>query len=187
AVLEIPHRIGDRFARLARDEHAVAPPRDLALPAAPVVEEAVHHRRAARVGHELAKIADEAAGGRKKDEPEAPAAGGAHFHHLALALAHLLHHDARMLLVDVDHSLLDRLEDFAIVAAPEQHLRPRDAEFEALAAHGLDQDRELQFAPPRDHIGVGIGRLLHFQRDIALGFLEQAVADDAARHLVALG
>ena len=69
----------------------------------------------------------------------------------------------------------------------EQHLRPRDAEFEALAAHGLDQDRELQFAAPRDDIGVGIGRLLDPQRDIALGLLEQAVADDPARHLVALG
>ena len=92
-----------------------------------------------------------------------------------------------MLLVDVDHDFLDRLEQFAALVAPEQHFRARHAELEALAAHGLDQDRELQFAAAGNDIGVGIGRRLDLQRDIALGLLEQAVADDAARHLVALG
>jgi hypothetical protein len=31
----------------------------------------------------------------------------------------------------------------------EQHLRPRDRELEALAAHLLDQDRQLELARPR--------------------------------------
>ena len=92
-----------------------------------------------------------------------------------------------MLLVDVDHDLLDRLQNLALVAAAEQDLRPRDAEFEAFAPHGFDQDRELQFASPRDHVGVGIGGLLDLERDITLCLLKQTVADHAARHLVALG
>ena len=37
--------------------------------------------------------------------------------HLALALAHLLHDDAGMLLVDVDHDLLDRLQEPAGLVA----------------------------------------------------------------------
>ena len=77
------------------------------------MEQAVHDRRAARVGQQFAVIADEAAGRRVEDEAQAAAARGAHLDHLALALAHLLHDDAGMLLVDVDDDLLDRLEQLA--------------------------------------------------------------------------
>ena len=125
--------------------------------------------------------------GARKTSLRRPPPGRAHLDHLALTLAHLLHDDAGMLLVDVDHDFLDRLEHVAVVVLAEQHLRPRDAEFEALAAHGFDQDRELQFAASRDDISVGVGGLLDFERDVAFSLLEQAVADDAARHLVALG
>ena len=67
------------------------------------------------------------------------------------------------------------------------HLWPRYAELEPLAAHGLDQDRKLQFAAPGDDIGVRSRRILDAQGDIALGLLVKSVADDAARHLVAFG
>ena len=80
---------------------------------APVVEQAVHDRGAARVGEQFAEIADQAARRRVKHQPQAIAAGRAHLDHLALALGHFLHDDARMLLVDVDDDLLDRLEHFA--------------------------------------------------------------------------
>ena len=151
------------------------------------MEQAVHDRGAARIGEQFAEIADQAARRRVEHEAQAIAARGAHFDHLALALGHFLHDDARMLLVDVDHHFLDRLEQVARFVARIEHFGTRDAEFEAFAAHRLDQDRELQFAAAGDDIGVGIGRRLDMQRDIALGLLEQAVADDAARHLVALG
>ena len=63
----------------------------------------------------------------------------------------------------------------------------RDAELEALAAHLLDQDGELQFAAAGDDVAVLVGGFLDLQRDIALGLLEQAVADDAGGDLVAFG
>ena len=67
-----------------------------------------------------------------------------------------------------------------------QHLRARHGELEALAAHGLDQDAELQLAAARHLIGVLVVWLLDdVDGDVALGLLEQAVADDAALHLVA--
>ena len=65
--------------------------------------------------------------------------------------------------------------------------RTRDGELEAFAAHGLDQHRQLQFAAAGDVEAVLVGGFLDLQRDIAFGFAQQAVADDAAGDLVALG
>ena len=47
---------------------------------------------------------------------------------------------------------------------------------------------ELQFAAAGDDMKQSVfGDSSTLQRDIAFGFLQQAVADDAARHLVAFG
>ncbi len=109
-----------------------------------VMEQAVHDAGAARVGEELALIADQPAGRRVEHEALAAAAGGPHLDQLGLALGELLHDDAGMLLVEVDDHLLDRLQQRAVGPAPEQNLGARHAELEALAAHGLDQNAELQ-------------------------------------------
>ena len=92
-----------------------------------------------------------------------------------------------MLGVEVDDHFLDRLEQLAAIVAAEQHLRPRHAELEALAAHGLDQNAELQLAAAGDLHRVALIGFGDAQRDIALGLAQQAVADHAARHLVAFG
>ena len=69
----------------------------------------------------------------------------------------------------------------------EHDARARHGELEAFAAHGLDQDAELQLAAAGHLVGVlGLGLLGDADGDVALGFLEQPVADDAALHLVAL-
>ncbi len=77
------------------------------------MEQAIHHRGAARVGEQLALVAEQAARRNVEHEPYARAARGAHLHHLGAALGELLHHDAGMDLVDVDDDFLDRLEDLA--------------------------------------------------------------------------
>ena len=80
------------------------------------MEQPVHHRSAARVGEQLALVADQPARRCVEHQPHAAAAGWAHLDHLALALRHLLHHDAGMLVVDVDDDLLDRLLDLVGIA-----------------------------------------------------------------------
>ena len=93
-----------------------------------------------------------------------------------------------MFLVDVDDDFLDRLQRLAgLLVGSEDDARARDGKLEAFAAHGLDEDGELQFAAAGDDEGVLAGGLLDAQRDVALGLLEEALADDAALHLVALG
>src|SRR5580698_8242415 len=161
AVFQLEHRVGDRLALIVGDQDAIAPALDFALVSRIAVEQAVHDRGAAGVGEQFALVADQAAGRCVKHQPQAIAAGGTHLDHLGLALAHLLHDDAGMLLVDVDHDFLDRLLPVAGRFVLFQHdARTRYRELEALASHGLDQDRELQFAAARYFHGilvVGLG------------------------------
>ena len=68
----------------------------------------------------------------------------------------------------------------------EDDARLADGELEALAPHRLDQDAELQLAAAGDVEGILVVALGDLQRDVALRLAQQAVADDAALHLVAL-
>ena len=60
----------------------------------------------------------------------------------------------------------------------------RDRKLEAFAAHGFDQHAELQFAAAGD-FEIAVAGFVHLDRDIAFGLAQQALADDAALHLVA--
>ena len=151
------------------------------------MKQAVHHRGAARVGQQLAVIADEAARRRIEDEPHAAAAGGTHLDELALALGHLLHDDAGVLLVDVDQHLLDRLEQLAGRPVLKQDLRPRHGELKTFTAHGFDEDAELQFAAAGDLHRILLRRFGNPQRNVALRLTQQPLANHPALHLVALG
>ncbi len=64
---------------------------------------------------------DGAPGGRDADDRRLE---GRISMHLGLALGHLLHDDAGMLLVDVDDDLLDRLEKLALLILLEDDARP---------------------------------------------------------------
>ena len=181
-------RVGDRLALFVGNQHAVAAAGDLALVRRIGMEQPVHDRGAARVGEQLALIADQARGSaRRTPAATRPPPDGLHLDQLGLALGHLLHDDAGMLLVDVDHDLLDRLFQLAGGVAAEQHLGARHRQLEALAAHGLDQDAELQFAAAGHFHRVLVVGFADAQRDVALGLAQQAVADHAAGDLVALG
>ena len=122
-----------------------------------------------------------------EDDALAVAAGRPELDHLGLPLRHLLHDDAGVLLVDVDHDLLDRLEQLAILALLHDDARPRHRDLEAFAAHRLDQHRQLQLAAAGDEERILVGQFLDLEGDVALGLAQQPIADDAAGHLVAFG
>src|SRR5262249_1326287 len=153
-------------------------PVDRTLPRRIAVEEAAHHAGAARVGEELALIADEAARRRQGGETQLAAARRPHVDHLALARRHLLDHDAGEFLVDVDLRLLDRLEALAGGGIGlEQHPRARDRELVAFAAHRLNQHAELQLATAGDLDGVLLLALAHADGDVAFRLAAQALDD----------
>ena len=68
-----------------------------------------------------------------------------------------------------------------------QHLRLADGELEALAAHDLDEHRELQLAPALHLPDLGPLGLEDPQRDVADELLLEPGLDHARGHLVALG
>ena len=187
AVLQVEDGIGHRLAIAVGEQRARVAAGDLAEVGRIGVEQAVHDRRAARVRQKLRLVADEAAGGRMEHDALAANAGGAHVAHFGAALRELLHHDAGIFLVDVDDHFLDGLQLLAgFLVGLEHHARAADGQLEALAAHGFDQDAELQFATARHFEGVGfVHRCRDLQRDVAFRLAQQAVADDAGLHLVA--
>src|SRR6267142_165556 len=141
AILQFEHRIGHGLALIVGDQDAVAAALDIALVRRIVVEQTVHDGGAAGVRQQFALIADQAAGRRVEHQPLPVTAGGTHLNQLGLAFAHLLHDDAGMLLVDVDHDFLDRLLPLAGGFVFSQHdARTRHRQLETFAAHGLDQD-----------------------------------------------
>ena len=101
------------------------------------------------------------------------------FFSCALAGAELLHDAALVLLLDVDHQLLDRLHQLAVDLLDDD-FRTRHGQLEAFATHVLDQHRQVQFATTRDQELVRIGAFLDLQRHVVQRFALQALAQLAA-------
>ena len=109
-----------------------------------------------------------------------------HLDEVALARAgDLLDHGAGILVIHVDGDFLDRFQRVLAVIA-QQNLGAADRQLEPFAAHVLDQDAHLQFAPARDFEGLAAGRVGHADRHVGLGFLQQALTDHAGLHLLAV-
>ncbi len=116
-----------------------------------------------------------------EDEAQATAAGGTHLQHLALPLRHLLHDDAGMLLVHVDEHLLDGLERLTglLVLLHDTRAGARRRVRSPRGAWSRSGWRAGSFAASGHEEAVLVRRFLDLERDVALGLLEQAVADDA--------
>ena len=127
----------------------------------------------------------QAAGGHVELEAHAAGAVVHHLRHLALAHGHLLEDDAHVGLGHVEHQQLERLLAHAVLVLRED-LGVRDRQLEALAAHRLDEDRELQLAAAHDLEGVGGVGGLDADRDVGEQLLLQPVLDVARRHPLAL-
>ena len=113
ALFQVPQRIGHRLAVAVGDQDAVGAPGDRALVGRIAVEHAVDDAGAARVGEELAVIADQPARRRQEGQPRLARAGRAHVGQFALAVGDLLDHHAGIGIVDVDGDFLDRLQPLA--------------------------------------------------------------------------
>ena len=98
-----------------------------------------------------------------------------HLLHAALAQREQLGDHADVVLGHVDRQALDRLVELAVDLAGD-HLRLADGQLEALAAHHLDEHRELQLAAALDLPGVGALGVEDAQRHVADQLLVEAVA-----------
>ena len=187
ALFKVEQGIARRLAAFQRDQNTDTAGRDRSLVRRVGMEQSVHHPGAARLGHEVAVITDQAPRRAKKAQTLLAAAGRAHFLQFTLADRHRLDDRAGVFLVNVDDHFLDRLHPLTtdrIVAV--QHPRTADRHLEALAAHLLDQHRELKFAAAGNLEGIPSGGLFNADRDIALGFPHQAIPQHPRGDLIAL-
>ena len=104
---------------------------------------------------------------------------------LTLARAQLLHHAALVLCGHVYYNVLHRLHQLAVLFV-RQHFRRRNLKLITLAAHGLDEDREVHFAAPHHTEALCGGGILHLQSHVFQKLLVQAVANLARGDELAL-
>ena len=128
---------------------------------------------ALRRGEEVRAEAHEAAG-RNLELEQGPVTTGLHADQGALAAGREFDGGADELLGDLDGEVLD---GFAALAADGlvEDLRLAYLEFEALAAHRLDEHRQVENAAPVDDEGVGIEAGLHAEGQVLLEFPVEAV------------
>src|SRR5690606_22044634 len=131
-------------------------------------------------GQEVVTEADQAARRDGVFQAHAALAVGDHVGQVALAQAHLLHHRALVLLLDVDGDVLVRLLLLAGFVLDDHHFRAAHGQLEAFTAHGFDQYRQVQLATPGDLELLGALALLDAQRHVVQQLLVQAILDVAA-------
>ena len=127
----------------------------------------------ARLGQQLAAIADEAADRQDELHPDAAVGVGRHLVEPALAPGHRALDLADVVGRDVDGDPLVRLLDLAVDLV-QQDLGARGGQLEALAAHLLDEDGQLELAAPADLERLArLGRP-DLDRDVAEDLLARA-------------
>src|SRR5205085_3906776 len=127
---------------------------------------------------------DETARRRVELKPHAPRAVIDHLRHLPFAPAQRFGHHTDELFWAINHHLLNRLVGHAVTHARD-HFRLRDLSFITFAPHHLDQDRQLQFAAPRNFELIGrVGRF-NADRDVAQHFTIKALAQLSRRDVLA--
>ena len=184
-LLEVEEAVGVGRPLPVGDEDPARPVGHLAGPRPVALADLVEQRRPARVGEELAAIADQPANRQDELHPDPPVGVGRHLLEAALAAGERLLDRADVVGRDVDRDPLVRLLGLAVDLV-EEDLRPRDGQLEALAPHLLDQDRQLELAPAADLVRVaGLGRA-DLDRDVAERLAIEAGLDLAARQQLAL-
>ena len=93
-----------------------------------------------------------------------------HFFHFAAPGAERFHHDADERFRAIDDQQFERFEAPAVFGA-HHDFRLADHQLVAFAAHGFDQDGQLQFAAAQHAKRVGGAGIFHAQRDVGEQFL----------------
>ena len=185
ALLSGIQAVGDRLACLIGNQRALVAGDDIALIRLVGIKDMVHDTVAVGVGEELGAITHQSARRDAELDMRCAAVAGAHVDELSLAGAELLHHSADIRLGHLDDQVLDRLAQHAVDHLGDD-LGAADLKLIALAAHGLDEDREMQLASARHLEGIGGVGLFHAHGDVGLHLFEEAVAQVARGNILAL-
>ena len=177
AILQVEERIAQRLAGHHRDHDAVDALADIALLDRTVmVEDVVEKAGSGRGRHELGLETDEPTGRHHVFQPHPAQAIRHHVQQIALAFAQLFHDGTLVGFFHLDGHEFIRLAGFAVDLLDDD-FRAGHAQFVALAAHVLDQDRKMQFTATRDAELVRVWGILNPQRHVVQQFALEALAN----------
>jgi len=157
--------IGGGLTRPVGHERPRHPLWNCAGPGLIPLKKGVHHTGPFRIRQEMGPETDQAAGRNDKLQVHPAASLVDQVDQPAFARRKLLGQNPDEFLRGIDEETLDRFENPLALLARD-HMGFGNHELIPLAAHGLDQDSHLQFAPPAHLEGVGPLRRLHPERHI---------------------
>ena len=184
ALLQGVERVGHGLVRCHSDHDTVLAADDLAADGAVLAEAVREDGLAVRDVEDLGAQTHDAAGGDLEAQGGAVSVG-AHVDHGAAVEAEDLDDLASVLAGGLHRSVLDRLHVDAVDLL-EEDLGAAHLELEALAAHGLHQDGEVQDAATGNFDAAFVLELCDAHGDVGLALLEQALLELAGTHDVAL-
>src|ERR1700730_2206946 len=182
AFLNIPQSKRGGDAGAVGDKRSRGAQRHFAGVVHPAIENGVNERSAAGVRQQLAAQADQAARGDFEIEAHATGIVVAHLEHFAATAANGFQNDADEIFGDVDDQALDGLELAAVFRAHDDFGFP-DHQFKTFAAHGFDQNRELQLAAAEDTERFRRVRIFDADGYVGKQLFLQAVAEIARREI----
>ena len=146
ALLGVEESVSDGGSGLKSDQGTLLAVGDISLIRRIIVKYRVHNSVALGICEEISSVTDQAAGRNGELKSCVAAVDYAHIEQLAFALAEFLDDVAREFLRDIDEAGLHRLEELAVFIPLIDYFRLTDREFVSLAAHGLDQNGQVEFS-----------------------------------------
>ena len=159
---------------------------DIALVGSVAVKELVHDAVALGIGHELVTVADQPAGGDHEFKARSAFAERPHIGQLALSQAQLFDHGTGVFIRHVHIDAFHGFQEPSVRAALINDLCLADGKFVALAAHGLDQDGQMQLSAAGHLEVVRAVGLFDPQGNVRIQLAHQAVAQVAGSDIFAL-
>ena len=183
-VLELVHRIRNRNSRLKGYQGTVCPALDITLVWFIVLEPVSHNRLALGCGEKVAAQSHQTPC-RNVEFKVGAVSTVFHMDKGSLAAGGNLYCLAHELLRNIYGKVLYRLAPLAVDGFV-QNLRLSDLQFEAFAAHSLDEHRKMQHSSSIYYKGIGIRTRFHPERKILLKFLLQTLLKVAGGDELAL-
>ena len=184
ALLSIEQTIGDGRTGLPGNEGAYSSSRDIAEVRLVGIKRGIHDAFALGVGHELASVTEQTSG-RNQELKACAVSDGVHGDHLTLALTHALHYGAYCVAGNVRNQALNRLAEYAVDLLGE-YTRRAYGKLVTLAAHGLDEYRQVHFTASCYIVCVQLIAVGHAQGYVLECLLHQALSDLAGGYELAL-
>ena len=177
ALLCIEQTVGDGLAAFEGNQRALLAVGDVSLVGLIAGKNGVHDAVALGVGHELSAVANQPAGRNSELETGVAAVGLSHGNQLTLSLSEDLNDVSGKLIRNINDSLLHRLQFLAVLIVLVDDLCLGNRKLIALAAHGLNEDGQMELASSGNLEGIGGIGIFNAKGYVRIQLAVQTVTD----------